>query len=397
MLMYAKQAKYGQIFLSALALSACGALEKAPTSPPVSPPAQAQPITVTVFNALDVDIVVGTTTAMNTTVPANSTLGVPVTLPSGTAQVRWASKGQVFPSGERIPDDLEGATVPIAPSITVTAEVASDRYFSPRFTQMFAIDTISYKVISASGERCIGWQMGSGLRWGYYRLQPSTYIQLFAGPNCSPARAGGSWTSAQTQNANRTTGLIALNSGSAYSVSFTMVPVALTLALGSMGNLAVLQRDALGRDVGNYYALTWQSRDPSIASVSSTGAVTGLGLGATAVTASTSGGGISALAQVTVRQPVPTRVEVCNESFFAFCSNSTFLSPGNSVALRANAFDSTTDISDRCTFSWRSSDPAKVALTQNPGTRSVIATRIAFGSVTVFATCQGVTGIFNFT
>ncbi len=386
------------ILFCALALSACGAVESSPTSPkPTSPPVvPPQPVVVTVFNALDVDILVGTTTALNITVPANSTvIGVPVSLPNGTTQVSWTSKGQKFSSGEKMADDLVGATVPIAPSVTVTSEVAGERYFSPRFTHLFAVDTISYKLTSAVGERCLGWQTGSGLRWGYYKLRSDSRIQLFAGPGCVAARSGGWWTTG-IQSANISTGIVSLNSGSPYPVSFTLMPTSLTLVLGTgpTRSLSVLQRDALGRDVGNYYAITWQSGAPSIASVSSTGAVTGLATGSTIITASSSGGGISALAQVTVRQPVPTRVEVCGTVTFYSCS-SAFLSVGTSVVLQAGAFDGGVDISDRCTFTWRSSDAGKVTISPNGVSRSVIATRIASGAVSVFASCQDVTGIFT--
>lgn len=389
----------GLILLFALALSACGAIESAPTSPkPTSPPAvPPQPVVVTVFNALDVDILVGTATAPNVTVPANSTVsGVPVSLPSGTTQVRWTSKGQNYlSSGEKMPDDLVGATVSIAPSLTVTSVVEGERYFSPRFTHLFSVDTISYKLSSADGERCLGWQMGSGARWGYYKLRSDSRIQKFAGPGCVAARGGGSWTTTQLQSANISTGLVSLNSGSPYPVSFTLMPTSLTLVLGTSptSSLSVLQRDALGRDVGNYHAITWQSGAPSIASVNSTGAVTGLATGSTIVTASSSGG-ISAFAQVTVRQPVPNRVEVCGTVIFYSCT-SAFLSVGTSVVLQAGAFDSGVDISDRCTFTWRSSDAGKVTLSLNGVGRSVIATRIASGAVSVFASCQGVTGIFT--
>ena len=391
------------ILFCALALSACGAIESAPTSPkPTSPPVvPPQPVVVTVFNALDVDILVGTTTALNITVPANSTvIGVPVSLPNGTTQVRWTSKGQNFSGGgEKISDDLVGATVPIAPSVTVTSEVAGERYFSPRFTHLFSVDTISYKLTSAVGERCLGWQMGNGFRWGYYKLQSDSRIQVFAGPGCVADRGSGSWSTSQLQNANLSTGLVSLNSGSAYRVSFTLMPTSLTLVLGTSptSSLSVLQRDALGRDVGNYYSITWQSGAPSIASVSSTGAVTGLATGSTIVIASTSGGGIAAVAQVTVRQPVPTRVEVCDDTYTNICFTSTSsLLTGTSVSLRASAFDNNTNISNICTFAWRSSDPAKVTVAQNASTRSVIASRIASGAVSVFSTCQGVTGIFTF-
>jgi hypothetical protein len=380
------------ICLGALVLASCSATEA------FTSPRKPSTVTAQVANELDVDIQVGTVASLSAVVPANSRgVPLPVELPAGSSQVRWVAKGQLFGDGARVPDDLGGATVPFSDLIRVTAEIDGQRYFSPRISQLFASDTISYKLTSSAGERCLGWQTGSGFRWGYYILRADSRLGVYAGPGCSPERFAGSWSTAQLQSADAATGLVSLNAGTPYRVSFSIAPASFSFTLGgtSTATAFVTQTDSRGRNVGNYFPVTWSSSSPAVASINNSGVITALSAGVTVISASNSAWGINSTAIVTVREPVPTRVNVCESGFQSFCYNSRFVAVGTSLVVRAEAFDNSLDITNRCVFTWRSVDPGKVAVTVNPDTRSALITRSAAGASSVLATCQGFTGAFT--
>jgi hypothetical protein len=354
-------------------------------------------VIISVVNHLLVDVRVGTVANPNVDVLAGGS--AVLEFPAGTTQFRWVSKGATFSDGSRVPDDLVGATLPIASSVEITASVAGVRYFQPNISQLFAVDTLSFNLKSSSSSRCIGWQWGSttGISWGYYALQSDSELEVFGGPGCSATRYLGKWTNAQLSGANQVTGERILSAGSAFRLkAITISPSAASVLVNSSTTLSASQFDELDRNIGNYFPLTWASSDTSVAAVSSAGVVNAKKVGTSSIKASR--GTVEGLASLTVREPTPTSITVCTgttASPLSSCSSWEFLSVNLSLGIAAYAFDGSTNITSQCSFTWSSSDVNKVTVTPNPDTRTAIINRKSSGATTITATCKGVSGVFN--
>lgn len=358
------------------------------------PTAPEPPIQVYVENRLGLDVLAGSLSAPTQLVPAS--LLVPVDLPPGSTTLRWVSRGRAFSDGTRIPDDLSGGVLPVSNAV-ITAVVDGVRYFTPRVSQLYEVDTISFALAGDGVERCFGNQFGgtSGFRWGYYVLTEQTRIRAFGGRSCSEGRFLGSWSNAQLQRASTSSGEILLSIGSGYPLSRVVTtPTTGTILVGGTTQLSASLFDAINRPITNY-GFSWTSSDSTVASVSSGGLVTGRRAGTATISATVTGYTVRGESQVTVREPTPTTVRLCDDNYTTICFTSTPVLTGASLVIRAQAFDSATDITSRCTFQWVSSDTSRVRVAPNAGGFTAVATRIANGTSSVLATCQGVTGVFT--
>jgi hypothetical protein len=355
-----------------------------------STPSEGKELWVDVRNYLDVDVSVGGTVVK----PNGNFFALPVRLPIGTKQVQWVSLGQPSANGARLPDDLSGATAPLNDYIEITSNIGGQRYFSPRISQLFGGDTISFSHVSSSGTRCLGWQSSSEVRWGYYLIHEDSRLLLHSGTNCAADKAVAGWTTAQLQQANALSGLLLLRTSGPYRVNFTLTPNPLVVPVGGAGTLVLKQTDERGRDLDSFYSVTWSSSNPAVATVTSNGLVTGVSVGSATVTAAN--GPRTASVPITVREPTPSRINICDNRDANICMSSSLVPLGTSLILRAEALDGMRDISDRCNFAWRSSNPTMVAIVPSSNARTAVITRQASGgSVTIFAECSGVLGVFQ--
>ena len=156
----------------------------------------------------------------------------------------------------------------------------------------------------------------------------------------------------------------------------TVTPAAPSFVVGTTQQLTATPTDAAGTPLTGR-AVSWSSRDPSIAVVSSTGQVTGIAPGTAPVVATVEGQ--SATATVTVR-PVPiaaVRVTPDNSS----------IGVGGTVRLAAVPVDAAGNTLAGRTVAFASNAPntARVAA---DGT----VTGVAAGTVTITATSEGVNG-----
>ena len=179
------------------------------------------------------------------------------------------------------------------------------------------------------------------------------------------------------------TATITATSGSASataSVTVTlMIPTTITLSPtslsfsspGSTQQLTATVVDQNGTTISNP-SVTWSTSNASVATVSSSGAVTSVGDGTATITATS--GSVSATASVTVLVLVPTTITLSPTSL-------SFSSPGSTQQLTATVKDQNgTTISD-ATVTWTTSN-ASVATVSASGA----VTAVAVGSATITAT-----------
>lgn len=166
----------------------------------------------------------------------------------------------------------------------------------------------------------------------------------------------------------------------------TNVPVGLSQSFTA--NLTLSDGSVL--DVTQQNALSWSSSDPTIASISSSGAdkgsATGVSLGAVTITASGSAGGtpFSATAQLTVTAAVPVSLQV------------TPVNIGIPVGLGQRYTASLTlsdgsvlNVTQQNALNWSSSDPTIATISSSGGDKGH-ATGVRAGTVTI--TASGITG-----
>ncbi|MDE2846703.1 MAG: Ig-like domain-containing protein [Gemmatimonadota bacterium] len=133
------------------------------------------------------------------------------------------------------------------------------------------------------------------------------------------------------------------------ATSITVAPSSYTLA--SIG--ATVQLTATVRDQNNNtmtgQAVTWTSSDTAVATVSGNGLVTAVSNGTTQITARS--GNASGTANITVAEPVPTRIAVTPSSH-------TLETIGATVQLTATVRDQRNNVMSGQTITWSSGDAA---------------------------------------
>lgn len=156
------------------------------------------------------------------------------------------------------------------------------------------------------------------------------------------------------------------------------------IEVGQTGQLTVTLKDASGK-VLTGRAVTWTSSNGSVATVSSTGAVTGASAGTTTITATSEGK--TGTATLEVRAPAPASVASVTVS-----PGSASVEKGKTVALSAVARDASGNVLTGRAVSWSSSNAA-VATVSAAGS----VTAVAAGTATIVATSEGKNGSASIT
>jgi uncharacterized protein YjdB len=180
-------------------------------------------------------------------------------------------------------------------------------------------------------------------------------------------------------------------SGKTASVTITVTPVpvalvsvslaAATIEVGQVTQATAATFDAKGNPLMGR-VVTWSSSDNSVATVSTSGAVTAVGVGTAAITAASEGKSGSAAISVTAI-PVAT---------VTLTPEAASLVPGGTQQLTATARDiSGNTLSDRA-VSW-SSDNSAVATVSNSG----LVTAVGTGTATISAASEGKIGTASIT
>ena len=176
----------------------------------------------------------------------------------------------------------------------------------------------------------------------------------------------------------------------AYSVvppvtSVSVAPPTSTINVGSAAQMTVTPLDAGANSIAGCVAVTYSSNDPSKASVSATGLVTGVAAGGVVITATA--GGVSGTSAVTVNA---VQVAVASVAVSPASGGATV---GGTVQFSATPKDAGGNPLAGRVVTWGSSNAA-IASVNGSGLASAIA---AGGPVTITATSEGVNGTASMT
>jgi uncharacterized protein YjdB len=124
-------------------------------------------------------------------------------------------------------------------------------------------------------------------------------------------------------------------------------------------------------------SVTWSTSNTSVATVSSSGVVTGVGTGSATITARS--GTATGTATVTVSQPPIHHVTVT--------PSNPRIKEGETVQLTATAYDASNNVITGIAFTWTSSNTNRATVSQTG-----LVTARQDGNVTISATAGGKTG-----
>ena len=158
-----------------------------------------------------------------------------------------------------------------------------------------------------------------------------------------------------------------------------------SIAVGDSTQATATLRDRRGRLVTG--SVTWSSSNSSVATVSSTGMVRGVGAGAASIVATR--GYRSGSAGVTVTQPATSTAPVASVSV-ALASNSLIV--GGSTQATATERDASNIVLTGRTVTWSSGSPS-IATVSSSG----LVTAVAAGTTNIIASSEGVTGSASLT
>ncbi len=166
-----------------------------------------------------------------------------------------------------------------------------------------------------------------------------------------------------------------VTTGTVASISIT--PPTTTVSIGAQIPLQALVQDPSGKTV-TATEVFWSVQDPNVATVSSAGVVTGVGLGSTQVAASANGK--SGIATITVEKTPVASVVVTPPHVDA--------SPGGRAQFTAVAYDGAQNPLSGRTITWSTSNGAVAAVDANGNM-----TAVGQGSATITATSEGKSGV----
>lgn len=279
---------------------------------------------------------------------ATVTNGLITPVSRGTTAVVASSEGQQVSIAVAVVSDI--VTVEVAP---VAAELLSGQ------TQVFTatLKTATGTVISG---RPVSWASSNG------------GVATISGAGVATAVAPGQTTITATVEGR--TGSVALRVGAPVS-TVAVTPVSATVFIGATQQLTATLKDEQGVTVTGRQ-VTWTSADTALATVSTTGIVTGKAAGTVSIAASSEGK--SGSASITVPPPVAT---------VAVTPSAAAVLIGQTQQLAAELRAANGQLLSGRAVAWSSSDQNKVTVTS-----AGVVTAVASGSATITATSEGKSG-----
>ena len=207
-----------------------------------------------------------------------------------------------------------------------------------------------------------------------------TTIALVSTVGLVTARKVGSVTITATSGAAAGTAKIAVVAALPPSVSsITVSPAPAFVVVKGTQQLTAVVRDSVGNAIPGL-TVTWQSNNAAVASVSSTGLVTGVSVGAAVVSASI--GGFLGTSNITVQTSI-----TLGPSSVAVSPGSATVGIGRTAQFTATATDSTGNTYPNTNAVWKSSNTAIVTIDSTG-----LATGISAGVATISGSAFGGTG-----
>jgi uncharacterized protein YjdB len=161
-------------------------------------------------------------------------------------------------------------------------------------------------------------------------------------------------------------------------------PASASVPVGGTVQLAAIAKDAQGNPLAGR-AISWSSSNPAVATVSSSGLVTGVSAGSTPITATSEGASGTAALTVTSPPPVPV-------ASVRVTPGSASIQVGATVQLSATPEDAQGNPLAGRAITWSSSTPA-VATVSSSG----LVTGVSAGSTPITATSEGTSGTSSIT
>lgn len=260
-----------------------------------------------------------------------------------------------------------GLTVTVPPVATVTVAPQGPTLIVGATLQLVAV-TKDASGNTLSG-RTITWSSSS-----------SGVASVSASGVVTAAAAG---TASVTATSEGVTGTTSVTVAVAPVTSVTVTPATGSLIIGATLQLSATTKDAAG-DTLTGRAISWSSSNTSIASVSSSGLVTAVGVGTATITASSEGiSGTSSIAVATAVQPVAT---------VTVTPATASLIIGAPLQLSAVTKDAAGNTLTGRQVAWSSANTSVASVNA-----SGLVTAIAAGSTAITATSEGKTGSSSLT
>ncbi len=205
-----------------------------------------------------------------------------------------------------------------------------------------------------------------------------TTIAVVSTSGVVTARKVGSVSIVATAGSGAATAKVSVVSALPPSISsITVAPTPAFVAVHGTQQLTATVRDSLNNAIPGL-TVTWQSNNPGVATVSTTGLVTGVAVGSVVISASI--GGYLGTSNVTVQTVI-----TLGPSSVAVAPTSATVGIGRTVQFSATATDSTGNTFPNATATWTSSDPTIVSVNATTG----LATGVAAGTATITGTAFG--------
>lgn len=279
---------------------------------------------------------------------ATVTNGLITPVSRGTTAVVASSEGQQVSIAVTVVSDI--VTVEVAPA---AAELIGNQ------TQVFTA-TLKNAAGAVLSGRSVSWASSNG------------GVATISGAGVATAVAPGQATITATVEGR--TGSVSLRVGAPVA-TVAVTPVSATVLIGATQQLTATLKDEQGVAVTGRQ-VTWTSADTAIATVSTTGIVTGKAAGTVSITASSEGKSGSVL--ITVPPPVAT---------VAITPSAANVLIGQTQQLAAELRAANGQLLNGRTVAWSSSDQNKVTVTS-----AGVVTAVASGSATITATSEGKSG-----
>jgi len=191
-------------------------------------------------------------------------------------------------------------------------------------------------------------------------------------------KAVGTGSTTISATAGGVTGSATFTTAPVAAASVAVTPNAPTVQVGQDTQLTATAYDASGTVLSNR-AATWSSANPTVATVSSTGRVTGVSSGQATITATIDGKAATAALRVNDAPPPPVA-----SIAVSLGANLTIGQTGQATAVLRDAAGNV--LSGR-TIAWSTAEPSLATVTSLG-----VVTAVAAGSATIVAASEGVTG-----